>query len=325
MSYETAEKKVFNEALLKIEATNKELLRVYQKAQKEIEQSLLEFQKVKLSGQYVSSQEEFRLKALYQQIEREVDKIYFEAEILVRSGFQSNMELAYYKHAYNIERQINLGIIGADYALNFPVLPTQAIQSVLNTSIGGFTLSERWGEISANAKFRMRGVVAEALAKGDTIKNLAKELKGLDDWVDGYSARSITVARTEMLRAYSYGQDMARIEAEEAGVEFRYKWSSALDGRTRKDHVTMNGKFADIVKGQPVFTMPEPDGSKAAGPRMAGLSAKESVGCRCRRLDLPFGIEPTSRAVKLPDGTYETVDFNINAEAWIEKNYGKKI
>ena len=320
MTYIEAEKRLYNTCVANIEAVNRELVRVYVKAQKELLVMLVSYQKRAIEDRIPA--QEFRINALYQQIDAEIDKVFTESLGIIRNGYVANFEIAYYNHAYNIERAVNLDLTVGNYALNFPVLPVSAIETVLNESLGGFKLVDRWGEITANAKYRMRGLVAEAITKGDTLKKLAAELKSMDGWVDGYVNRSMVVARTEMLRAYSYGSDEARKEAEAAGVEFQYKWSSLFDARTRDDHVIMNGRPATITDGEPVFTLP--DGSKGAGPRMSGLSAKEVINCRCRRLDLPYGIEPTSRSARLPDGDYVEIPFNENAQAWIEKNYGKK-
>ena len=43
--------------------------------------------------------------------------------------------------------------------------------------------------------------------------------------------------------------------------------------------------------------------------------------CRCRRIGIPFGIEPTARVAKLPDGTWEEVSGDVTAAEWLQREY----
>lgn len=323
MTYQTAETKLFNDNLKNVEAVNRRIVDVYSKSQKYIAEKLTDYQLKKMSGEFVPLAEEYRLIELYKQIDNEIYKATAEIESIILEGYKTNIELTYYTHAYNVEVEINRIVKGADYLLNYPVLPSLAVESALTDSVAGWTFPERMGHLRDAGQFTLRGLVAEAIARGDTVKNLAKEIKKIDGWIESYSNRALTNARTEMLRAYSIGNDLATQEAIKSGVQVDYVWSAALDGRTRPDHVIMNRKKAVIENGRPVFTLP--DGSTGEYPRDPNLSAGESINCRCRRLDLPSGIEPTEKAVKLPDGNYERIPWNVNSEEWVKKNYGIEI
>jgi len=146
--------------------------------------------------------------------------------------------------------------------------------------------------------------VAASIASGDSIDDAAKFLQDeLKKEFDMAIGRATRMARTEILRAYSYGNEESTKQAVEAGVSVRYVWDATLDGRTREDHQVMDQKKAEIIDGVPQFTLP--NGETTSSPRV-NLSAAESINCRCRRLDIPAGFEPTTRVAKV-EGEWKKV------------------
>lgn len=322
MNYLGFERKLYEDVLSQVGGRNRALLKVYESSLKNTETAIAKYRQDRDAGKIISDFALARQEALQKQIELEIEDIYKTIKAEVEGGFSDVYTQTYYTHAYDIERYVNLELpsTGFNYSLNFSQIPTGAAYEALNMPIAGHTFSERIGQDKIIMQFKIRTAVSQAIIEGQTRQQLTKALMTIDDTFAASASKAATTARTELLRAYSYGQDLARYEAEAAGVEFEYKWSSALDSKTRHDHVIMDSKKAEIVDGEPVFTLP--DGSKGAGPRMEGLSADESINCRCRRLDLPYGIEPTKRVAKLPDGTWIDVPGNTTAEEWIAKNYG---
>lgn len=321
MAYSNAEKRLYDKTLKALGGKEALLRSIYAKAQNSIETKIAKYRQDQEAGQIISQFAIARQEALLAEINAEIGALYDDVYNTISGGFTNIYTDTYYNHAYNVERSLNTEIEnGFNVSLNITQTSTNAAEAALNQEIAGHTFADRIGQDKIVMQFRIRTAVSQAILEGQTRQQLTNALKGLDDVFASNSAKAATTARTEMLRAYSYGQDASRKQAEAAGVTFKYKWDAALDGNTRPDHAKMDGTFAAIVDGEPVFTLP--DGSKAAGPRMEGLSAKESINCRCRRLDLPFGIEPSQRVAKMPDGTWTTVPANTNAEEWIKKNYG---
>jgi hypothetical protein len=321
VSYSSAETKLYNETLKKLGGKNRILLKQYQASQERIETQIAKYRQDIESGRVISDFTIPRQEALLAQVNAEIAELHEIIKAEIDGGFTDIYTGTYYNHAYNIEAALNTELsTGSDYVLNFPQINSNAARAALEMPIGGHTFTERIAQDQIVMQFKLRGLVSQTIIEGRTRKQLTMDLLALDDAFAASLSKAETTARTELLRAYSYGQDLSRLEAEAAGVEFKYKWSAALDGKTRSDHAAMDNTYADIVDGEPVFTLP--DGSQAAGPRMEGLSAKESINCRCRRLDLPFGIEPTVRAGKLPDGTYMQVPGHTTADEWRKKYYG---
>jgi SPP1 gp7 family putative phage head morphogenesis protein len=323
MTYSNAEAKLYNEILEELGGRQAVLRKLYMDAADSAATKIAVYRQDVESGKVISQFAIARQEALLAQINAEIEVLSGEVSKTISDGFSNNYTTTYYTHAYNLEAALNIeSALNYDVALNITQLPANAAQAALNAEVAGHTFADRMIQDKIVMQFQVRSAVSRAIIEGQTRKQLSDSLAALDNVYASNQAKAEMTARTELLRAYSYGQDDSRKQAEAAGVMFKYKWDAALDGKTRPDHAKMDGTFATIVDGEPVFTLP--DGSKAAGPRMEGLSAKESVNCRCRRLDLPFGIEPTAKSAKLPNGTWVTVPSNTNAEEWIKKNYGEQ-
>lgn len=329
--YEEIGKWIYLQSYKNEQARVVQLAKMYERSAKTIQDKLDIIYSQKLRGEYVQPYDEFRLRRLIEEINSEINKLYTAVEGEIFEGYAENYSKTYYYQSYGIERQLNLGFPkrGYDVVLNTPILPKQAIEAAFSEKIAGLTFKERIGEDREILQWKLREQVSSALSEGASVQNLAKAIAGIDEEMIISAGQAQRIARTEMLRAYSYGQDEARKSAQGAGVHFEYFWSATLDKKTRSDHRQMYRKKAKIQDGQPVFTLP--DGSLAAGPRMPAvnsrgtvlgdLSAKEVVNCRCRRVDAPMGIRPTSRVGKLPSGEWKEVNGSMTAEKWYKKHY----
>ena len=324
MTYKALQEWIYGKAINNEDKTLRGLAKVYSTSLETVTQKIAAYNQKSLITGYVPTFEEFRLNALKADIDREIQKLYELSQKQIKESFYTNYKQTYYYQSYGIEREINT-VMGDNiyYKLNTPILNINAIEAAFSEKIAGYTFLDRSTQAMKVLQWKMRELVSGAVTEGITVQQLASQIQAIDAIYAANKARALTAARTELLRAFSLGNDEARIQAEEAGVEFEYMWSAALDAKTRPDHRAMDGKKADIIDGQPVFTLP--DGSKASSPRVPAeggfLSDKESINCRCARLDLPYGIEPTSRVAQMPSGEYKDVAGNMTAEEWYKMNY----
>lgn len=94
--------------------------------------------------------------------------------------------------------------------------------------------------------------------------------------------RAETIARTESIEALNYGRQAALEGAIDGGLQPKHVtriWSSSgRDGKTREDHLAMDGQ--EVGWGEP-FTFP--DGSQAMFPGDTSLEAppEQIINCRC--------------------------------------------
>ncbi len=330
MTYEELQDWIYLKSVRTEEGVAKNLARIYQGSLSRVKVKLESYREKTLRGEVVPAFEEFRLNKLHQEIDAEINRLYLAQGASIGEGFDKNFTQTYYYQSFGIERELNLGAgLKFDYMLNTPVLNKAAVEAAFSMKIAGHTFADRQGMNKQVMQWKLREVVAGVVAEGQTVQQLAMRFRDLDDVFSANKAKAITTARTELLRAYSYGNDEARTQAEDAGVQFQFSWSAALAGNTRPDHRAMDGKRAQIIDGQPVFTLP--DGSKAAGPRMVAMDSKgnqignlaagESINCRCRRLDLPYGIEPSARVAQMPKGTWVEVNGDMTADQWYKMHY----
>jgi hypothetical protein len=324
-TYKTDETKIYNLAVKRTNKVKKKLSVLYQEAFERIEGKLATIRINKTEGLPISEFQEQRLERLLFQIDQELRRLRISTESAIRTGMFQNLENTYLDTGYILEREVNLGAAFSDLAFdvkfNYPVFPREVIQAALtDLRVGGHTFKDRMLREQRLLQYQVRQETAQAIIEGIPVREFEKHIATIKDAMGRGTARVQATARTEMLRAYSIGQQEAIDIAEDGGLEGDSVWGSTLDGKTRKDHVIM-----DLKKTDPdgLFTLP--DGSRGLYPRAETLSAKESVNCRCRKKYQPFGISPTIRTAKLPGGGWETVPANMNARTWRKTLKGQEV
>jgi len=318
-TYKTNEREIYNLALKNVTKANRNIARIYLETFEKIEQQLAAQASKIFVGNVRLLDNAIRLEQLQFQIQQDLRAMNVKVARTISSNYIQNFENTYYRTGYNVETEVNLGKgfqnMANGYNLNYTILPREAIKASLDERIAGHTFKDRLVRDRDVLRFRTREKVAETLIEGLSPRELSRRLKEMDEAFAIGQARATTTARTELLRAYSIGQDDSANHAKSAGVEFTFSWSSTLDTRTRQDHVIMDKKEADRIEdGEPVFVLP--DGSEGPGPRLIGV-ASQDINCRCRRLNQPFDIKPTARVTKLPKGKWETQPSNASYTDWL--------
>ncbi|WP_338749804.1 phage portal protein [Bacillus sp. FJAT-52991] len=125
--------------------------------------------------------------------------------------------------------------------------------------------------ISAFSIERLKVVIGDSVAAGETIQDTAKRIQNL--YGEEFSKeRALTIARTEVISASNYGN---RMGAKATGLELNKTWLSAGGDRTRDTHKAANGQTREMDELYDV------GGAKAMFPGDPSLPAKERVKCRC--------------------------------------------
>jgi len=326
MSLERDEKLIFNQALSRVEKTNMRLLQAFKDARDTAQAQLLKFNASVIKDGVIQPFKQARLKKLLHEINQNIDELSRVAGAVVYDGYKTVFTETYYTQAFAFEKAVNLETdIASDYLLNVPPIDQRIIKQAFNDQIGDYIFRDRHIQIKNRMKFLVQDAVGQTMIAGESVQSLARLLKGINSAFSSGLGNTTRIARTEMLKAYSLGQDEVRQEAEASGVEFEYYWDAALDGRTRPDHARADGQKAKIVNGSPVFTV---GGIKFSSPRVpvnptgSKQEAAEVINCRCRRINAPFNIRPTQRAARLKNGEWAQVNGNMSAVDWIKKEYG---
>jgi hypothetical protein len=325
----TDEKLIYNRNIKNIEDVRKRLTVIFQESRDRAINDLLKLRMKVVQNGVVQPYKEKRLLDLVKSINSELADLEMKSRKVIFDGYKKTYSDTYYMESWAIEKSVNLELgLNANYLLRISTLNKNNIIAAFDKRIGGYVFKDRSLRVRNVMQYLIQDAVAQNLIEGQSVKNLAKNLNLLNDVFSGGLKQTERMARTELLKAYSIGQEAATDEAVNAGVEFTYIWSGSLDNKIRPDHAKADGQEAIIVDGSPQFTV---GGIKFSSPRLpvnptgSKKEASEVINCRCRRINAPFGIKPTSRSAKRKDGYWEKVNGDITAEEWIKKEYGVNI
>lgn len=134
---------------------------------------------------------------------------------------------------------------------------------------------------------RYDGVVERAIASGKPVppEQLGRAVRNYENRVLRY--RGETVARTESINAYRAGRHEGYMQLSESGVvkqdQIVRVWrSTGDDGRTRDDHLEMDGSEGGTVRGMEApFTLPDGNRLMFPGDDSLGAPPEQTIQCRC--------------------------------------------
>lgn len=319
MAISSDQRKAFNEALKLVELAGKDLKSFYASSLKEINKLIGDF-KLKLDKGQLNSVEAMkyeRLTKLYKSIDDELKILFKNQAAVIKAGYVQEYTEAYYKIGFAIERDVNLNLLSGqtyDYSLNFTQINPAYVKMTFETPVAGITFLERNTQDKLKLQYKIQGIIENAIQDGLTTKQVADKLKEVDDVFSQSFNKAITTARTELLRGYSYGTEESINQSKYVGVDGQEIWDATLDSRTRPSHAAKD-QTPPKEDGYWYFS----DGSRGKGPRMPGLSAAQSVNCRCRKVYLPFDVTPNVRGGRLPNGDWSTEFGGMDWKEWASK------
>jgi SPP1 gp7 family putative phage head morphogenesis protein len=111
------------------------------------------------------------------------------------------------------------------------------------------------------------------LIDGSSIIQVAKDIR---DNAGVQLNRAIRIARTEMMRSYSFGDEDLHDKAVKVGIDLQKIWIATLDSRVRGSHAKADGQKADK---DGMFTLTDPK-TKLKAPRLT-TEVSHAINCRC--------------------------------------------
>lgn len=285
MSKKTQEKK-FNQkikALDKItDGTEKDIIKAYQSALKEVK-SILADAYEKHGMDMAEMQKYKRLQKLEKSIQTQLTKVSRESSTAIRQGVKQNYEEAFYRTAYELETELQLG-------LAYTEVDPKIIGKVVNSDITGLRWIERMGKNRSDTMYQIKQELAQGLIRGESYPEMARRLQKRFD-IDFNKA--VTIARTEAGRARSEGTYDSMKHAEDMGIEITQRWVSVFDDRTRTSHQYLDGEEIGL---DDTFS------NGLSYPREAGGLPEEVINCRCQVRTIFAGMEETDRLARNEDG-----------------------
>jgi len=265
------------------EETEKEILRAYKTAQKDIKKQLSDlYTKYEKDGvlTYSEMAKYNRLDGMLKDINSTVNNTSINSGNKIKKLSANVFENSYYQAGYTIEGM-------ADAKLSFSLLHKDAIQASVENPIAGLTLSETLQKNRKQVITSIKQSVTQGLVMGESYKKMADRMTSA---LNNDATKALRVARTEAHRNQNAGTLKAVDHAVGRGVSLKKEWIATLDDRTRDTHASMDGQVVDSDKN-----FVSPSGARGPAPGMLGV-ASEDINCRCALgTILPGADETTNR------------------------------
>lgn len=147
-------------------------------------------------------------------------------------------------------------------------------------------------EVNETTWTQLKASLGEGISAGESIDTLSARVETV---MEGrIQSASTTIARTETVTASNGG---TLLSWEQSGVVQSKTWLSALDDRTRDDHIEAHGQTVGLDEDFDV------GGDSGPAPGQMG-SAENDINCRC---SMVAGIEPLPERLATTNG-HSTVD-----------------
>lgn len=208
------------------EKEHREVLKLYKKHRDNIKQLVAElFMRYGNDGKVNVSD----IPKIERQIREEIRNIAVSEVAMVTSILTTICALAYYRTAYEIEK--NIGV-----AISFSLLRKEVINEIVNFNWSGIPFSERiWDNTNALVK-ALGTELYLGIQQGESIDKIAKRI---DQQFNSKAYQSQRLIRTESARVISSAQE--KIYAESGVVEYLI-YTATLDNRTSQICRSRDGK-----------------------------------------------------------------------------------
>ncbi|CAM3730408.1 phage minor head protein [Mesobacillus zeae] len=293
------------------ELTEKELIKSYSLALKEVRAYMAEvyYEYGTADGlSYVEMQKYNRMMTIEEEMKKRLMELTGKNAKTLEQGLKDIYELSYYSTGYALDTASYSEIGGIGY---MPVSNDTVIASVQNP-ISGLTLTERLEKNRVNLIYSVKQELTQGLILGESYQKMAKRLK---ETFEGDAAKAIRVAQTESHRVKNAGRYDSMKLAQAKGIRLKKKWVSTLDKKTRRNHQELDGKTVNI--DEPFKN----NGAEAMYPGsfVGHNSAGQNIHCRCTYISVIDGYEPTVRASRGEDGKTKVIKYTTYEE-WKKSN-----
>lgn len=163
----------------------------------------------------------------------------------------------------------------AIFGVNVPLV---SVPQNLVDVVQGFT-ADLIKRISDETRARINADLAVSILRGDSIldagRRIGRSLGQRGSTFGAVSNRAETIARTEILRAYSIAQQASLRQMADVVPKLKKQWIATLDERTRAQHARAHGQIREWDEPFDV------DGEDLMYPRDPGGSPGNTINCRC--------------------------------------------
>lgn len=233
-----------------------------------------------------------RLQSLEKEVNAHIAALKKASQTGIGNGLGGIFKDGYYRTGFEME-------IGVKAKLGYTQIDDKVVIASVQNPISGLKLNDRLEKQRLEILYSIKGNITQSLIQGTDMKGMIASIKSV---LENNMNKAIRIAQTESHRCLEEGRRSSIEYAVSQGVVGRYMWIATLDSKTRLDHQSMDGKYADE---DGIFTLP--DGTRTRGPGLSGV-AKQDINCRCDMQYVITGFEPTQRRVtgegQVPYKTY---------------------
>lgn len=223
----------------------------------------------------------------WQEMKESIAQDYHNANMIARSIVQGYLPDAY---ALNHNYATFLVEKGALVDTSYSLYSRQAVERLIKNepdilpqmSEAGL-LKLKGGKDVLWQKGQVQSLMTQAILQGESIPEIASKVSvelGVKN-----KAAAVRYARTAMTGSQNAGRNDAYHRARDLGIKLKQTWLATLDGRTRDEHVDLDGQTVGI--DEPF----EIDGYEIAYPGDPGAEPFLVWNCRCTTIPTIEGFE----------------------------------
>ena len=193
-------------------------------------------------GQYIQWREQYMLrsdamKGAVQDLAKDMNGMNNKAAGLVNGNMLDAFANNYNYGAYEVCKESNMN-------LNFELVDRRTVERLVrdNPKLMPKYTPKNKKDMEWNEK-KIRESLTQSIMRGDSIPNMAKDLKRVANMDREQAVRA---ARTMTTAAESAGRMEVYHDAEAMGIQMQKTWIATLDDRTRDAHIELDGVTVDI-------------------------------------------------------------------------------
>ncbi len=202
--------------------------------------------------------------------------------------------------------------------------PIESVRALVNTPFQGAMFSQRYGAVGDAMASDIRDQLTQSMINGESMDDAAARLDDvMGDAGKGYTNRTTTIARTEIMRAQSLGQWNTYEHQNKDLMAGTPTWQTTADDRLCPWCLGRDGKTTEQIKKLHLRARGKSD------PWKQSATQPLHPNCRCAWLpqlkswkdlgiDIPDEAPDDVRSMRLPDGKWGQVPVETFAD-WQKK------
>ena len=207
---------------------------------------------------------------------------------------------------------------------NLQLAPISSVQALVNTPFQGAQFSQRYGAVGDAMASDIRDQLTQSMINGESMDDAAARLDTVMGQAGrGYTNRTLTIARTEIMRAQSLGSWNVYQNQNKDLMAGEPAWHTTADDRLCPWCLGRDGKTSAQIKALKLTARGKSD------PFRGSATMPLHPNCRCAWLpqlkswkdlgiDIPDEAPDDARSMRLPDGKWGQVPVETFA-AWQQR------